>query len=125
MLMGQVPAALTTESGTTAYPPIGVAVAAGGTMDTPNTTVVLRDLFVRAVIAPGPGATRTGYLGVAGDLPPHPAISCAITGSATTCDSGEATLSVPPGSRLLFALESSVIDPADSTVEFGYRATTP
>jgi len=125
MLMGHIPEAQTTENGSTAYPPIGVAAAAGGSMTSPSTTVVLRDLFVRAIVAPGPGATRTAYLGVAGDLPPDPAISCAITGSATTCDSGDATLSVPPGTRLIFALSSSVTDPADSAVEFGYRATTP
>jgi hypothetical protein len=126
MLMGHIPSALTTESGSTAYPPIGVAAAAGGSMTSPNTTVVLRDLFVRAISPPGPGATRTGYIGVGGMfLPPEPALSCAITGAATTCDSGDATLSVPPGSRLIFALSSSVTDPAESAVEFGYRATTP
>jgi hypothetical protein len=128
MLMGIVPFALTSEFGNAAssHPPIGVATAAGGTVISPNQAVVLRDLYVRSTTAPGPGATRTGYVGVAGmSPPPNPAISCSIAGFATTCDSGDATLTVPPGTRLVFALKNGPTAPADSSVQFGYRATTP
>ena len=128
MLMGIVPFALTSEFGNAAssHPPIGVATSAGGTVISPNQAVVLRDLYVRSTTAPGPGATRTGYVGVAGmSPPPNPAISCSIAGFATTCDSGDATLTVPPGTRLVFALKNGPTAPADSSVQFGYRATTP
>ena len=128
MLMGTVPQAQTSESinGTFAFPPVGVAAGPGGSMVSPNQTVVLRDLSVRVVPAPGGAATRTAYVGILGGLlPPQPAISCSVSGGATTCDSGDATLTVPAGSQLTFALQNGAVAPANSTVEFAYRATTP
>jgi len=128
MLMGTVPSALTSETGNSSstHAPIGVATAAGGAMSSPNHTVVLRDLFARLITAPGAGATRTAYVGAAGMFPPpDPAISCTIAESATTCDSGGATVTIPPGTRLAFGIRNGAIPPADSTMEFGYRATTP
>jgi hypothetical protein len=128
MLMGTVPSAVTSEStnGTFGFPPLGVADQPGGSMLSPNQTVVLRDLSVRVVPAPGGAATRTAYVGIlGGSLPPDAAISCAVGGGETTCDSGNATLTVPAGSPLTFALQNGAVAPANSTVQFGYRATTP
>ena len=128
MLMGTVPAVVNSENanGTFAFPPVGVAAQAGGAMLSPNQTVVLRDLAVSVATAPGAGATRTAYLGILGNtLPPAAAISCPISGPETICTSGDATLTVPPASRLTFALRNGAIAPADSSVLFGYRATTP
>jgi len=130
MLMGHVPAAATNENANAklAYPPIGVDGGLGATMTSPNQTVVVRDLYVRLSDAPGAGASRTAYIGVvkpALPLPPDPAISCAITDSATTCDSGDATVTIPPGTRLTFAVVNGATPPGNTTIEFGYRATTP
>jgi hypothetical protein len=128
MLMGTVPFLVNSETAnsTFAFPPIGVAEAAGGAMLSPNQTVVLRDLAVSVPTAPGAGATRTAYLGVLGTtLPPEAAISCQVSGAETICTSGDATLTVPPASLLTFALTNGAVAPANSTVMFGYRATTP
>ena len=95
-------------------------------MVSPNQTAVLRDLSVRVTPAPGGAATRTAYVGILGGLlPPDAAISCTVSGGETTCDSGDSTLTVPAGSRLTFALQNGPVAPANSMVEFGYRATTP
>lgn len=128
MLMGQVPSTVTSEStnGTFAYPPLGVAAEAGGSMLSPNQTVVLRDLAVSVTPAPGAGATRTVYVGILGAmLPPESAISCSVSGPETVCTSGGATLTVPPASRLTLAVRNGAIAPANSSVSFGYRAITP
>jgi hypothetical protein len=128
MLIGTVPITVNSENanGTFGFPPVGVAAQAGGAMLSPNQTVVLRDLAVSVPTPPGAGATRTAYLGVLGGvLPPEAAISCPISGAETICTSGDATLTVPPASRLTFALRNGAIAPADSSVLFGYRATTP
>jgi hypothetical protein len=128
MLMGTVPFLVNSENanGTFAFPPVGEADNAGGAMLSPNQTVVLRDLAVSVPTAPGAGASRTAYLGILGStLPPEAAISCSVSGAETICTSGDATLTVPPASLLTFALRNGAVAPANSSVEFGYRATTP
>ena len=128
MLMGTVPQAVNSENtnSTFAFPPVGIGEAAGGAMLSTNQTVVLRDLAVSVPTAPGAGATRTAYIGILGTtLPPEAAISCSVSGAETICTSGDATLTVPPASQLTFALRNGAVAPANSTVEFGYRATTP
>jgi hypothetical protein len=127
MLMGRVPSTLISQStnSSVAYPPLGLATTAGNAMLSPNQTVVLRDLAVFLTSAPGPAATRTAYVGVSGDLPPGPAISCAISGPATSCNSGAETVAIPAGSRLVFAVSNGAVAPVNTSVEFGYRATIP
>jgi len=128
MLMGTVEQNVTLEgtNSTAAFPPIGAAAQVGGSMLSPNHTVVLRDLSVRVVPPPGGAATRTAYVGILGaTLPPESAISCSVSGGESTCDSGDATVTVPAGSPLTFAIQNGAVAPANSTVQFGYRATAP
>ena len=126
MIMGHVPASLTSETGghTQSFAASGVSTTAGQAMLSPNRTVVLRDLAVSVSGAPTPGR-RTFYVGVVDELPPLPAISCPIVEAQIACNSGSQTAVIPPGSPLIFAIENGPAVPADTDVNFGYRATIP
>ena len=87
----------------------------------PNATIVARDLFVRQGGVTGSGGSRTYTLRVEGT---DTAVSCTINESTgQTCNSGGATATIPPGSRILLHVHSISIPGQDFW--FGWRATTP
>jgi hypothetical protein len=95
--------------------------------ESPNATIVLRDLAVQVDSAPGVGGTWTVHLGVStggAAVIPDPAISCQITGSFnTSCTSGSQTATIPPRSPLVVRIGSQ--DTVDSSLRYGYRTTVP
>lgn len=86
----------------------------------PNATIVARDLFVRQ--AGAAFTSRTYALRVEGT---DTAVACTLAGDTqTTCNSGAATATIPPGSRILLKVDSSANALANG-FWFGWRATTP
>jgi hypothetical protein len=84
----------------------------------PNATIVARDLFIKQA---GPsGGPRTYTLRVEGT---DTAVSCTLDAFAETCNSGGATATIQPGSRILLHIVSS--NPNPNGFWFGWRATTP
>jgi hypothetical protein len=83
---------------------------------TPNATIVARDLFVRQ--AGATAGSRTFTLRVEGV---DTAVSCTIAGPQQTCNSGGATATIQPGSRILLHIAPGF----GGGFWFGWRATTP
>jgi hypothetical protein len=84
----------------------------------PNATIVARDLFVRSNgfrFVP-----ETFTLRVEGT---DTSVACTIAGAAT-CNSGAATATIPPGSRILLKIASASAG-GSYGFWFGWRATTP
>lgn len=93
-------------------------------MLTPNATVIVRDLSVRLVTAPGGSATR--HFELHENNGASTGVGCDIGGAATTCDSGVTTASVPPGTPLTLSMQSGGTGTAAGTIaQWGFRATTP
>jgi hypothetical protein len=91
---------------------------------TPSATIVIRDLYGQVNTAPGPGASRSVML-VAFN-PSRVLISCAIVGTATSCDSGSQSVSVPAGTQYRVSIFTGQNAPAASTgASWAFRATTP
>ena len=91
----------------------------------PNAQMVVRDLFVDAVLAPGAGATRRYTILDDGAAT---AVTCDIKDSASTCDSASATATIDAGSRV--QIRSEVVSGGSnaagiSNPVWGFRATTP
>ena len=88
----------------------------------PSATIVASDLSVHVDIAPGGVAKRTFALFFRSD--PSHSLRCDIVGSATTCNSGAQTLTIPSRSALL--VDGANIGNATATkVQFSWRATAP
>ena len=97
---------------------------ANSTQSTPNATIVIQDLFGQLTTAPGAGAVRTVRL-VAFN-PARVLISCDVVGTATTCNSGSASASVPAGTLTRMSIITGQNSPAASGgASWAYRATTP
>jgi hypothetical protein len=86
------------------FPPSGYSaeepgVVPGGAWGvTPNATTVVRDLVGRLESAPGAGTG--GRLFQIFNLDANAvALSCLVSGTATTCDSGDASATLPPKTR--------------------------
>jgi hypothetical protein len=108
--------------------PTGTSTAtfsAGGVeMASPNAAIVARDLFVSADAAPGVGNSRQYELRLASTGSAIP-VGCAMSGaSQTTCDSGVATGTIPAGDGITLRISNSGT-PGGTTIEFGWRGTTP
>jgi hypothetical protein len=107
--------------------PLGTSTAAftagNVEMASPNATMVARDLFVSADSAPGPGNSRQYELRLASSG--SGILGCAMSGAAqTTCNSGASTATVPAGDGITLRITNSGT-PGGSSIEFGWRATTP
>lgn len=84
------------------FPPSGYSatepLSGNGWNVTPNTTTVVRDLVGRLESAPGVGTG--GRLFQILDLDANTVVlSCLVSGTATTCDSGDASGTLPPKTR--------------------------
>ena len=84
----------------------------------PNATIVARDLFIKQ--AGSSFGSRTYTLRVEGS---DTAVNCTLDAIAQTCNSGGATATIQPGSRILLHIVSS--NPNPNGFWFGWRATTP
>jgi hypothetical protein len=110
-------------------PPVGFATSSNGVpgvfeMGAPNATIVARDLFVTAGTAPGAGASRQFELRLASTA--SGILGCTMTNAQTTCNSGSATGTIPPGDGVsLRVTDSTSPAPLNTSIEFGWRATTP
>jgi hypothetical protein len=107
--------------------PLGTSTAAftvgNVEMASPNATMVARDLFVSADLAPGPGNSRQYELRLASSG--SGILGCTMSGAAqTTCNSGASTATVPAADGITLRISNSGT-PGGSSIEFGWRATTP
>jgi hypothetical protein len=98
-------------------------------MISPNTIIVASDLTVELTIAPNlscpeaPACSRTITLR---DDGADTAVACTVTGSATTCNSGNTSAVIAAGSRLSIKAAitaGTVSNSPDALVS--WRATTP
>jgi hypothetical protein len=109
-------------SGFTAFNETGAG--ATSIQSTPNATIVIRDLFGQVNTAPGPGASRTVRLQAFN--PGRILISCTISGTDTTCNSGSESVTVPPGTQYRASISTGSVAPAASVgASWAFRATTP
>ncbi len=85
------------------FPPSGYSAEEPGAIGnewgvTPNATTVVRDLVGRLESAPGAGTGGRLFQIVNLDANAV-ALSCLVSGTATTCDSGDASATLPPKTR--------------------------
>jgi hypothetical protein len=91
---------------------------------TPNATVVIRDLFGQVNAPPGAGASRTVRLQAFN--PGRILISCTISGTDTSCNSGSQSVEVPPGTQYRASIFTGTVAPAASTgASWSFRVITP
>jgi len=88
-------------------------------MWTPNVPIVASDLAVRLTAAPGTGATRTFF--IQAQTGPT-SVSCPISGSALTCNSGATSAVLPAGSLVELRESTNSTAPVASDALFGWRA---
>jgi hypothetical protein len=86
----------------------------------PHATTVARDLSVKLTNAPGAGQFRQFVLNDDG----VGVLSCLISNMETTCNSGDDTAVISPGSELAMTTAATPAPTAAAAV-FGWRATTP
>jgi hypothetical protein len=91
---------------------------------TPNTPIVVRDLVGRIPTAPGQGSSRQVQLF---NFDANSIIlSCAIINAETSCDTGDASATVPPKTRIEIRLFSGNPAPAPSAgAAWAFRTLTP
>ena len=87
----------------------------------PNATIVARDLRLKLDEAPGAGKSATFTLQ---DDGVDTALSCTISNTSTSCDTGATTAEIAPGSELALGVFVSGFVPGQIAT-FGWRATTP
>jgi hypothetical protein len=97
----------------------------GVEMGSPNTAIVARDLYVTAVNAPGIGKSRQFELRLSSSGSAIP-VGCIMSDLETVCDSGNATGTIPAGDGVTLRITNTgSSSPPPTTIEFGWRATTP
>jgi hypothetical protein len=111
--------------------PSGAEPAAGSgesahSLVTPNATIVVRDLLVRLDDAASNPAAGVVYVFTLRDDGADTAVTCTMSNSARTCNSGDATATIAAGSQL--ALRNQQTGTPDGFVRgfsLAWRATTP
>jgi hypothetical protein len=91
-------------------------------MASPNATMVARDLFVSANVAPGTGNSRQYEIRLASSA--SGVLGCTMSDAQTACNSGASTATVPAGDGITLRISNSGT-PGASSIEFGWRGTTP
>lgn len=124
VLTGRVNSLTTVANGHDFFPPTGISNVPFGSDAvvstlSPAADLVARDLSVQLTTAPGgtSSETRTVSLDVNGTAS---ALSCTITGAATTCTS-PGPVSVPAGSTLALSDLAGATPANDSNARFGFR----
>ncbi len=113
------------------FPPSGYSEAEPGVNPggdwgvTPNAPTVVRDLVGRLESAPGAG-TGGRYFQVF-DLDANAvALSCLVGGTATTCDSGDASATLPPATRFTMRIFNGNPSSGPSNgAAWSFRLVTP
>jgi hypothetical protein len=94
-------------------------------MGSPNAAIVARDLYVTASNAPGVGKSRQFELRLSSTASAIP-VGCAMSDLETVCDSGSATGTIPARDGVTLRITNlGSGGPPPTTIEFGWRATTP
>ena len=91
---------------------------------TPNSTVVLRDLFVKVLAPPGLGAKWDVTLQGAST---SEQLTCSITSAGiTTCNSGSQRATIPPGGSMrLIVADAGMINATPTNLYYAYRVGSP
>jgi hypothetical protein len=101
----------------------GISTAGASDLPTvmlaPNVPIIASDLSVRVSTPPGAGASRTFYIQI--DTGPT-AVSCPISGTSTTCNSGAASAVIPAGSVVELREDIGSNAPLPADAWFGWRA---
>jgi hypothetical protein len=97
------------------------SAGAANTMLSPDRALTARDLSVQLTSPPGGAAMRDFFLGVNGIG--LVAFSCRIQGSATRCNTGSASLAIPPNSLLTIFDSTGTANPAAASAMFAVRLT--
>ena len=92
-------------------------------MLSPDHDLTARDLSVQLTTAPGGTAQRKFTLLLNGTASAANPFSCTIQGSATTCNTGSATMTIPASSTFAVAGFTGAAAPAASDALFGLRLT--
>jgi outer membrane murein-binding lipoprotein Lpp len=123
MQMGWVnPSDLPSAEGSLDYSPFGSSEASIGGLTTPNSTVVIRDLFVR-VNAPA-GLGNKWVIALQGNGA-EDLLTCEIASAvATSCNSGAQTVTIPPGGDIRLLVENDG-DSNLSEMYYAYRVGSP
>lgn len=107
------------------YSPLGSGDPAsnvGSLAATPNSTIVLRDLFVRVITPPGLGNKWVFLLQGSSALED---LTCEIiSAAATTCNSGAQTATIPPGGSIRMQIQN-IGDATPTNVYYAYRIGSP
>ena len=126
MITGNTDVSLSTVSSTSqVFAPSGVNDGLGFAQLSPNATVVFRDLAVQIATPPGTGDSRTFSVRV-GSVNPA-VLSCTISGTDTTCNSGTDAITALAGRTMTFRADvpAGSSPAANSETRWGFRATTP
>ena len=113
------------------FPPSGYSDAEPGVNPggdwgvTPNTPTVVRDLVGRLESAPGAG-TGGRLFQIFNFDANTVVISCLVSGTATTCDSGDASATLPPATRYLMRIFNGNPSAGPSNgAAWSFRLVTP
>jgi hypothetical protein len=91
---------------------------------TPNTPIVVRDLVGRFASAPGPGGGR--FVNLVNMDANAVVLTCQVLNAATTCNSGNQSATLPPGTRYYITLFTGNPGPGPSLgAAWSFRALTP
>jgi hypothetical protein len=130
VIQGNTTAALLTLFGSEErFSPSGYSAAAPGFTGaywsiTPNVPLVVRDLVGRVASAPGTGSSRYVQLyNVDANTTP---LSCVILNNETSCNTGDASVTLPPRTRIAIRLFTGNPGPAPSQgAAWSFRTLTP
>jgi hypothetical protein len=122
-IMGSSVAQVTGSASSTLHP-VGESapqvVGIPNDMHAPNEAFRATDLFVTVDAEPGAGKSWEFRL-LSGSAPGSQSLTCSITGSQTSCDSGDQIVPVPAGGQLSFQ-SVPTSDPPAARIDFGWRA---
>jgi hypothetical protein len=107
------------------YSPTEPGVTGGDWAVTPNTPVVIRDLVGRLESAPGNG-TGGRYFQILNLDANAVVLGCLVSGTATTCDTGSASATLPPETRYTLRIFNGNPSAGPSNgAAWSYRLVTP
>jgi len=122
---------ITVQTSEERFPPSGYSPSEpganpGGDWDvSPNATTVVRDLVGRLESAPGAG-TGGRFFQILNLDASAVVLSCLVSGTSTTCDSGDATGTLPPMTRYTLRIfNGNPSSGASSSAAWSFRMVTP
>ena len=91
-------------------------------MVAPNANLVARDLWVRIAQSPGAGNSWEFWLNSGVN---NQKLTCPISSTGFTCNSGAQKITVPAGGQVYFAAVPTGGTPSSTNVDFGWRLVSP